>query len=116
MKTKKIKRIQRHKKIRAILSGSKARPRLCVFRSNQHMYAILIDDEQQKTIASVSDASLKKIKKHTKLEAAKEVGKLIAKEALKNKIETVIFDRGGFLFHGRVKALAEGAREAGLKF
>lgn len=115
MNTKKEKRIRRHTKIRKNLSGTKERPRLCVSRSNQHIYAQLINDENGKVLAMVSDKDLK-TKKGKKSELAKEVGVLIAKKAIENKIETVVFDRGGVIFHGRVKALAEGAREGGLKF
>ncbi len=95
--------------------GSKARPRLCVFKSAKHMYAQLIDDEEGKVLASVSDIKVK-AKKGTKVNSAMEIGKQIAKEAMEKKIESVVFDRGGFVFHGRVKAVADGAREGGLKF
>jgi len=116
MSIKKDKRIRRHKKIRKNLVGTKDRPRLCVFRSNQHIYAQLIDDEKIKVLASVSDKALKAKKGEKKSDIAKEVGKLIAKKAIENKIETVTFDRAGVVYHGRIKALAEGAREGGLKF
>ena len=96
--------------------GTKDRPRLCVFRSNQHIYAQLINDENAKVLMSVSDKDVKTKKGEKKADAAKEVGKIIAKQAIESKIEKVVFDRGGFIFHGRVKALAEGAREGGLKF
>ena len=97
------------------IQGTKDRPRLFVFRSNQHIYVQLIDDGSAKILVSASDKDLKS-KKGKKSEIANEVGKLIAKKALENKIEKVVFDRGGFVFHGRIKALADGAREAGLKF
>ena len=116
MSVKTLKRIRRHKKIRKDLHGTKDRPRLCVFRSNQHIYAQLINDENAKVLMSVSDKDVKAKKGEKKSDMAKEVGKLIAKKAIENKIEKVVFDRGGFIFHGRVKALAEGAREGGLKF
>ena len=116
MSIKRDKRIRRHKKIKMSIHGTKDRPRLFVFRSNQHIYAQLINDENAKVLMSVSDKDLKTKKGEKKGDAAKEVGKLIAKQAIENKIETVVFDRGGFIFHGRVKALAEGAREGGLKF
>ncbi len=116
MNTKKEKRIRRHKKIRVNMHGTKDRPRLFVFRSNQHIYAQLINDETAKILMSVSDKDLKAKKGDKKSELAKQVGKSIAEKAIADKIETVVFDRGGTLFHGRVKALAEGAREAGLKF
>lgn len=101
--------------MRAKISGTMERPRLSVFRSHKYIYAQLIDDDKKKTILSSSDQKLKRGKK-TKTEAAKELGKLIAEKALEKKIEKVIFDRGSQRYHGRVKALAEGAREGGLKF
>jgi len=118
------KRQRRHIRIRSKIKGTKERPRLCVFRSANHIYAQLIDDENQKTLAAASDLELVKSKKTiagskkggAKLNIAKEVGKLIAEKAKKAKIEKVVFDRGGFVFHGRIKSLAEGAREAGIKF
>ncbi|MCX6720087.1 MAG: 50S ribosomal protein L18 [Candidatus Staskawiczbacteria bacterium] len=116
MSVKTIKRVRRHTKIRKNIHGTKDRPRLCVFRSNQHIYAQLINDEDVKILMSVSDKDLKTKKGEKKSEMAKEVGKLIAKKAIENKIEAVVFDRGGFIFHGRIKAVAEGAREGGLKF
>ncbi len=94
--------------------GTKQRPRLCVFKSANHIYAQLIDDEHGKVLASAHDVKLKH--KGNKVSHSLEVGKLIAKEALEKKIEKVVFDRGGFIFHGRVKAVADGAREGGLKF
>jgi len=90
-------------------------PRLCVYRSLQHVYAQLIDDDNAKVLLSASDKDVKKAKA-TKSELAKEVGKFIAKKAIEKKIEKVVFDRGGIVFHGRIKQLADGAREAGLKF
>ena len=93
--------------------GTKERPRLCVFKSGRHMYAQLVDDDKAKVLVMVSDL---KIKKGKKVNRSLEIGKLIAKEALAKKIEMVVFDRGGFVFHGRVKAVADGAREGGLKF
>lgn len=120
MSVKTLKRIRRHTKIRKRINGTKECPRLCVFRSNQHIYAQLINDEAAKILVSVSDKDLKRPKGYPKGEKksyiAKEVGKLIAKQAIENKIEKVVFDRGGFIFHGRIEALAEGAREGGLKF
>lgn len=95
--------------------GTQERPRLSVFRANKHIYAQLINDETGKILASASDIKLKG-KKGTKVEHAIEVGKTIAKEAISKKIEAVVFDRGGFVFHGRVKAVADGAKEGGLKF
>ena len=101
------------------MHGTKDRPRLFVFRSNQHIYVQLIDDSKAKILMSASDSDLKlgKGKSGTKKsDMAKQVGILIAKKAIENKIEKVVFDRGGTLFHGRIKAVAEGAREGGLKF
>jgi len=115
MSVKKIKQQRRHTKIRARIHGTQDRPRLSVFRSINHIYAQLINDDNAKVLLSVSDKDVKAGKK-AKAEIAKEVGKAVAVEALKNKIEAVVFDRGGFIFHGRVKAVAEGAREGGLKF
>jgi large subunit ribosomal protein L18 len=116
-KIKKEKRYRRHRRVRAKIYGTASRPRLCVFRSAKHIYCQLIDDEKGKTLASASDLELKRLrKKLTKKEKAFEVGKLIAKKAKNLKIEKVVFDRGGYQYHGRVKALAEGAREGGLKF
>ena len=115
MLKKQEKRLRRHKKVRAKIAGTSKVPRLCVFRSHQYIYAQLIDDERGKTIIAVSSQEFKKSKK-PKADKAKEVGKLIAKKALEKKIEKVVFDRGGYKYHGRVKAVAEGAREGGLKF
>ena len=118
MLKKQNKRLRRHKRVRAKISGSSKRPRLCIFRSVKHIYAQLIDDDKGKTLVSASDLEIKKRTSSTKTKAniAKEVGKLIAKKSLEKKIEQVVFDRGGYLYHGRVKAIAEGAREGGLKF
>lgn len=113
MKEKKIKRLKSHIKVRMKVMGTKERPRLCVFKSSSHIYAQVIDDEAGKVLASVSDLNIKKGKK---TDRATEVGKLIAKQSLAKKIEKVVFDRGGFVFHGRIKAVADGAREGGLKF
>ncbi|MGB5553262.1 MAG: 50S ribosomal protein L18 [Flavobacteriaceae bacterium] len=114
-KTQRKYRIRR--RIRKVSSGTAERPRLSVFRSNNEIYAQVIDDNDGKTLAAVSsrDKVLAKIK-GTKTEVASEVGKAIAEKAKKAGIDKVAFDRGGNLYHGRVKALAEGAREAGLKF
>lgn len=115
MLVKQTKRIRIHKRIRARIFGTQDVPRLCVFKSAKHIYAQLINDEDGKVLASISDVSFK-AKKGKKVDHSTEVGKLIAKEALAKKIEKVVFDRGGFVFHGRIKAVAEGAREGGLKF
>ena len=112
--SKNVMRIKRHEKIRRTLSGTNETPRLCVFRSNTAIYAQLIDDVKGVTLASSSSLELKV--KNNNVEAAKAVGKDIADKAKKAKIKTVVFDRGGYLYHGRVKALAEAAREAGLEF
>lgn len=114
MLPKKERRLRIHKRIRARISGTKERPRLCVFKSGKHVYAQLIDDDHGKVLAAVSDVKLKS--KGNKVAHSMEVGKLIAKEAVAKKIEKVVFDRGGFVFHGRIKAVADGAREGGLKF
>ncbi|OGZ34342.1 MAG: 50S ribosomal protein L18 [Candidatus Portnoybacteria bacterium RBG_13_41_18] len=113
-KIKKEKRMVRHRRIRAKIKGTKARPRFSVFRSNQHIYAQLIDDEKSKTLISASSKDEKKTGK--KGDQAKEIGKTLAKKALELKIKQVVFDRGGYKFHGRVKQLAEGARDGGLEF
>lgn len=107
-------RIKRHKKIRKNISGSNETPRLCVFRSNLSIYAQIIDDNTKTTLVSSSSLELKL--KGNNLEIASAVGKDIAEKAKKAKIKTVVFDRGGYLYHGRVKALAEAARENGLEF
>ena len=116
-KSKKHKRQNKRFSIRKKISGTEKNPRLAIFRSNNEIYAQLIDDMQGHTlaIASSRDADLNDIK-GTKVEKAKKVGELLANRAKKVGIESVVFDRGGFLYHGRIKALADGAREAGLKF
>ena len=107
----------RHERIRKTMMGTCATPRLCVFRSNKEIYAQIIDDETKTTLCSASslDKDLK-IKNGSNVEAAKVVGKSIAEKAKKAKITKVVFDRGGYLYHGRVQALAEAARENGLEF
>lgn len=130
------KRHIRHKRIRARIKGTAKIPRLCVFRSSKHIYAQLIDDEKMKTILSLNDMNVKlpknqKIEKKdaeekkengdkaflaAKIASAYLVGKSLAHKAIENKIEKAVFDRGGYKFHGRVKALADGARDGGLKF
>lgn len=134
LSAKKEKRINRHKRVRAKIIGTASRPRLCVFRSSNHIYAQLIDDENKRTLLAASDKKISKpktVKEKTnnpvanspesksfsgKAARAFEVGKNVAKKAIEKKIEKVVFDRGGYKYHGRVKALAEGAREGGLKF
>lgn len=115
--TKEQRRQRIKNRIRKVVSGTEARPRLTVFRSNKEIYAQIIDDVSGKTISAASsrdkDIDTAKV---NKTEAAKLVGKSVAEKALKAGVETIAFDRGGYLYHGRVKSLAEGAREAGLKF
>ncbi|MDD3999924.1 MAG: 50S ribosomal protein L18 [Bacilli bacterium] len=107
----------RHLRIRQNIQGTSSKPRLNVYRSNTHIYAQVIDDVAGVTLASASSIDKElKLDKGSNIEAAKQVGTLLAKRALEKKIENVVFDRGGFLFHGRVKALADAARAAGLKF
>ena len=116
-KETKLKRIGRHRRIRKKIRGSAEMPRLCVFRSSKHIYAQLIDDNSGATLASAS--SLKDLNaspEEGKVGKAKEVGRAVGSAALKAGIKSVCFDRGGYLYHGRVAALAEGAREAGLEF
>ena len=112
-------RRKRHQRLRNKISGTAQRPRLAVFRSNTHIYAQVIDDDAQHTLcaASTVEKDIKsKLENTADVNAAKIVGEALAKKALSKGIETVIFDRGGYLYHGKVKALADAAREAGLKF
>ena len=109
------KRLKRHKRVRAKVFGTASRPRLCVFRSAKNIYAQVIDDEKGVTLVACSSLNDKSQYGGNK-EAAKAVGEAVAKAALAKGIENVVFDRGGYIYHGRVQALAEGAREAGLKF
>jgi len=113
-KKKLIKRAIRHKRVRSRISGTADRPRLAVFRANRHIYAQLIDDNKGHTLVVASSKEVKVKDRKTGIAAA--VGKLIAEKATAKNITAVKFDRGGFAYHGRVKALAEAAREAGLKF
>lgn len=115
MKNKREKRLRRHKRVRAKIRGTNNVPRLCVFRSNKHICGQLVDDEKGKTLLAVKDLEIKKLPKG-KTAIAKEVGKLLAKKALEKKITKVVFDRAGYKYHGRVRALAEGVQEGGLKF
>ncbi|MAF24856.1 50S ribosomal protein L18 [bacterium] len=110
----KVNRQRRHLKVRKKLSGSAKRPRLSVFRSTKHIYAQLIDDTTGRTLAAADDRKL--ASKLKPVERAAEVGKILAEAASTKKITQVVFDRGGFKFHGRVKAVADSARKAGLKF
>lgn len=112
-------REKRHRRIRARVSGTAQRPRLNVFRSNQHIYAQVVDDVRKHTLvaASTLDAGLRpQLSDNNKVEEAKLVGRLIAERAQAIGIKQVVFDRGGYLYHGRIKALADAAREAGLDF
>ncbi len=112
-------RLVRHRRIRKKISGTPERPRLSVYRSEKHIYAQIIDDVNGRTIVAASTVEKvlrEKLQKTWNVDAAKEVGKLIAERAIAKGINDVVFDRGGFKYHGRVKALADAAREAGLKF
>jgi len=115
--SKKDRRQRIKNRIRKVVSGTETRPRLSVFRSNKEIYAQIVDDVTGKTISAASsrDKDISSAK-GTKTEVAALVGKSIAEKALKTGVESISFDRGGYLYHGRVKSLAEGAREAGLKF
>lgn len=131
MKNKRLKRYRRHRHVRAKISGTSKVPRLCVFRSNKHIYGQLIDDEKGKTLLVAKDLEIKSVahakRKQAgppksekilagKLVIANQIGKLLAERAIRAGIKKVVFDRGGYKYHGRIKALAEGAREGGLKF
>ncbi|CAM4080776.1 50S ribosomal protein L18 [Mesobacillus thioparans] len=109
-------RRKRHGRVRAKLSGTEARPRLNVFRSNKHIYAQLIDDVNGVTLASASTQDKEVNVEGNNLEAAKQIGELIAKRAVEKGYKSVVFDRGGYLYHGRIQALADAARENGLEF
>ena len=113
---RKMERTRRHIRVRRKVSGTAERPRLCVYRSNSNLYVQIIDDVAGNTLVSASTLDKEIKTKHANKEAAKEVGALIAKKALSKKIDTVVFDRGGYIYHGVVKELAEAAREGGLKF
>jgi len=135
-KIKKLALKRRHQRVRVKIKGTKTRPRISVFRSNKHIYAQLIDDEKGQTLISASDFEIKKpatteSQKNSEIQrlqasesqglqgkaaVAHEVGQLLAAKALKQKIHQVVFDRGGYKYHGRIKALADGARAGGLKF
>ncbi len=114
---KKEKRDKRHRRIRKKVWGSTECPRLAVFRSLRHIYGQIISDDEGKTLVAASSLSVEiKGRSGSKAEIAKEVGKLLAQKAQEKGIETVVFDRGGYKYHGRVEALADGAREGGLRF
>ncbi len=116
LKEKRKRRERRKRRIRAKVFGTKERPRLSVFKSLRHLWVQVIDDESSRTLVSASSKEIKTSKKMSKKKKAFEVGKLIAERCLKMGIEKIVFDRGGYKYHGRIKALAQGAREAGLKF
>jgi large subunit ribosomal protein L18 len=113
---KQIIRFKHKKRIRSRLTGTTERPRLVVFRSNSNMYAQLIDDTKTHTIVAASTVEKELIKSGANLEGAKLVGQLVAKRAQAKGVKDVVFDRGGYLYHGKIKALADAAREAGLNF
>jgi large subunit ribosomal protein L18 len=114
---RKASKVRRHTRVRKKVFGTAERPRLCVFRSEKNIYAQIIDDVAQKTLVAAS--SLDKdfaVKAGSNKEAAKVVGEMVAKRAIEKGIKTVVFDRGGYIYHGRIQQLADGAREAGLEF
>lgn len=114
-----VRRVKKHLRVRNRFSGTAARPRLAVFRSNNHMYAQIIDDTVGNTLVSASTVQKEvkaELEKTNNVDAAAHLGKVIAKRALDKGIKTVVFDRGGFIYQGKVKALADAAREAGLEF
>ena len=113
---RKMERTRRHLRVRRKISGTAERPRLCVYRSNTNIYVQVIDDVAGNTLVSASTLDKEIKTKHANKEAAKELGALIAKKAKAKNIETVVFDRGGYIYHGVVKELAEAAIEGGLKF
>ena len=114
-----VRRVERHRRIRKNLNGTSERPRFDVFRSSKHIYVQIIDDTKGVTLVSASTVEkeiMAAVEGKTKTEAAKIVGEIAAQRAKANGIDTVVFDRGGYIYHGRVKAVADGAREAGLDF
>ena len=113
---RKAERERRHIRVRNKISGTAERPRLCVYRSNNNIYVQVIDDVRANTLVQASTLDKEVKTKHSNKEAAKEVGSLIAKRALEKNIKEVVFDRGGYIYHGVVKELAEAAREGGLEF
>lgn len=113
---RKMERARRHLRVRRKISGTQERPRLCVYRSNKNIYVQIIDDVAGKTLVSASTLDKEVKTKYANKEAAKEVGTLIAKRAIEKNIKTVVFDRGGYIYHGVVKELADAAREGGLNF
>lgn len=113
---RKMERTRRHIRVRRKISGTAERPRLCVYRSNTNLYVQIVDDVVGNTLVAASTLDKEIKTKHANKQAAKELGTLIAKKALDKKIQTVVFDRGGYIYHGVVKELAEAAREGGLNF
>ena len=113
--SKNVSRVRRHARVRAKISGTAEAPRLCVYRSNKNIQAQIIDDTKGMTLVASSSMTLK-LENGSNIEAAKAVGKDIAEKALAKGLKKVVFDRSGYIYHGRVKALAEAAREAGLEF
>ena len=113
---RKMERERRHLRVRRKISGTAERPRLCVYRSNSNIYVQIIDDVAGNTLVSASTLDKEVKTKHANKEAAKEVGTLIAKRATEKNIKSVVFDRGGYIYHGVVKELAEAARQGGLEF
>ena len=113
---KSVARVRRHERVRTKISGTADCPRLCVFRSNKNISVQVIDDIAGKTLVAASTLDKEVKTKASNIESAKEVGELVAKRAIKAGIKNVVFDRGGYIYHGKIKALAEAAREAGLEF
>ncbi len=115
-KDKNVQRLKRHRRVRAKISGTAERPRLAVYRSNKYIYAQIIDDVKGTTLVAASSNEAGFEGTGSNKEAARKVGKMVAERAVQKGIEEVVFDRGGYIYHGRVSELAEGAREGGLKF
>jgi len=116
---RKVAREKRHMRIRRRMTGSPDRPRLCIYRSNKHIYAQIVDDTQAHTLVAASSLDTEltdKLKKTWNKDSAEAVGELVAKRAIKKGIQSVVFDRGGYIYHGRVAAVAEAARKSGLEF
>ncbi|MBI4280662.1 50S ribosomal protein L18 [Candidatus Uhrbacteria bacterium] len=115
-KRKQLARGRRHGRVRSKVSGTASRPRLSVFRSAKHLFVQLIDDEAQKTLVAASDRELPKVETGGKVPIAEALGKLVAERAVEKGIKQIVFDRGGYAYHGRVKAIADGSRAGGLEF
>ncbi|MEK7186448.1 MAG: 50S ribosomal protein L18 [Patescibacteria group bacterium] len=113
---KKLNRIKRKIRVRGKIRGTENMPRLSVFRSNKYMYAQVVNDDKGQTIVAISEKQLEKKEALNKTDKSKELGMLIAKKAIAKKVKKVVFDKSGYAYHGRVKAIAEGAREGGLQF